>query len=293
MDQADQLRILVRRAVSQRCDLAPGAPAVAVSGAQLGVGATTVACELARELVRLGKQVVLIDADLARPTIADRFKAKPSGTLADVLGGSRRAIEAAANVADGLRLIAGRPTAEPHPINHDALARLSGELAALALHADILLIDAGRGMNPWIDRLWQLAQRVLLATAPTSSAIFDAYSAIKLSQFHRLQGKLRLVVNRCDSAAEAARLHAGLDATCRKFLFCPVQAPVVLPSLDAGDDQFTRAIRLLAADLAGDFRATTHRVRRAAGPVEQAASLLAPNYDAGSVAHAGMGADPL
>ena len=283
-DQADQLRKLVRQAVRLDGSLAPGAPIIAVSGGQPGAGVTTIACGLARELARLGKQVVLIDANLQRPHAAmllarpyrlasphtpDPASAGPghpmalTGSLGEVLAGTRRAVEVLTTVEDGLRLLAGRPGALPL-LDREAVDRFFGEVHALSQQADVILIDAGSGMNSWIDRLWQLARGVLLVTTPDSTAVVDSYAAVKLAQFHRLDQKLRLLVNRCPQHAEAAALGRRFEETCRRFLFIGAKPVASLPSSDRDDDatQFRRGVRLLAADLACDFRAVAHRLPR-------------------------------
>jgi hypothetical protein len=103
-------------------------------------------------------------------------------------------------------------------------------------------------MTPWIDRLWQLAQHVLLVVQPASSSIVDAYAAIKQSHSERTAGKLQLVVTRCDAGADAARIHSGLNATCERFLGQSLKPPAVLPTQTSDDASFHRSVRLLAAE---------------------------------------------
>jgi len=256
-DQASQLRQLVREAVAQHGELAPGAPVVAVSGGSRGVGATTIACSVARELSRLGKQVVLLDANLVRPAVAKLLGVRPSATIADVLSGRRRAAEAAASV-EGLRVIAGVAAGQSAPLDAESLVRFAGELSALGRQCDVVVLDAGAGMSPWTDRLWQAARHVLLATTPDDAAVLDAYAAVKLSRHQAIEGKLRLIVNRASSAVAAAHAAARFEDTCRRFLGVTAQETAALPSLApssghnalAGvDGPFARAARALAADL--------------------------------------------
>ncbi|RIK86714.1 MAG: hypothetical protein DCC67_02560 [Planctomycetota bacterium] len=295
-DQADQLRQLVRATLEGEGMRASGVPIVAVSGSQPGAGATTVACDLARQLARLGKQVILVDAaiaaaplgfyaspDLARSGLLEVQRAAPRGqtatsalaskgsrhfaTLAEVLAGNRRAVEALARTSeDGLRLLPGCRTIAAPPLDRRALERFRAELVALSHEADALIIDAGAGMNSWIDRLWQLARQVLLAATPDDQSFLDAYAAVKLSQHELLEDKLRLVLNQTDEA-ELAALDRRFTETCRRFLSLTPQPAVALPSCrrsDASDgsDAFTRGVRLLAADLACDFRASSLRSLR-------------------------------
>jgi flagellar biosynthesis protein FlhG len=267
-DQADQLRRLVRDAVERHGVLAPGGPLVAISAGQSGVGATTAACGLARELARLGKQVTLVDAHLARPAIAAAFDAKPRGTLAEVLAGKRRAVEILTPAAENIRVLAGVGDFDAAQLTSEACECWHAELTALTRHADVVLVDVGAGMNPWIDRLWLAAQQVLLVTDTQSTAMLEAYAAVKMSQFDRLAEKLQLVVTRCDAPADAACVHAGMTATCERFLGFSLRPPSVLPAFTPGDPAaYRRSLRLIAADLACDFRALAARMpaRRTGG----------------------------
>ena len=267
-DQADQLRKLVREAVTLRGELAPGAPLIAITGGAPGVGATTLACGLARELARLGKHVVLVDANLTRPAVADTFNVKPAGTLADILAGRRCAAELLTPAAAGIHVIAGAPAYAAH-VDDQSLDRLLGELAALGQQADVILIDAGAEMTPWTDRLWQAASHVLLVTTPTDEALLAAYAAVKLSRHDLLAARLRLVVNRSASEAQGAAAAARFGATCRRFLSLVSQRHAALPAISPqqlqspdGDNPLSRAVRLLAADVACDSRASAFRLPR-------------------------------
>jgi MinD-like ATPase involved in chromosome partitioning or flagellar assembly len=287
-DQAAQLRKLVRVAAQADPSLAPGGPIVALTGGRAEMGVTTVACQLARELARLGKQVVLVDANILRSGVAAHFgiDSRADQTLDAVLRGARRAVEVLVEVDDNIRILPGVLAGEQAPpLDRQAVDHLSSELLALSQQSDAILIDAGSGMNPWVDRLWQLARQVLLVATPESEAFLDAYAAVKLSEHRRHDGKIRLVLNRTVDDWELAPLATRFQDTCTKFLrLTPKQAAALpefirtkQPSLDStavtphsafstqhsaflSDEPFRRATRLLAADLAADFRVAALRL---------------------------------
>jgi len=82
-DQADQLRRLVRETVQQDRTLKPGPPLVVVNGSQKGVGATTIAFQLAKELATQGKRTVLVDANPASPMDATVLASPEMGICDD------------------------------------------------------------------------------------------------------------------------------------------------------------------------------------------------------------------
>ncbi len=300
-DQAAHLRQLVRASVHADATLAPGGPVITISGAQPAAGVTTIACGLARELARLGKQTILIDANLNAPNIASHFPAALSthfptspdqawsglrGTVADVLSGARRAVEVL-NPApdDGLRFIAGCPPDANPPLNLEAADRFTAELAALSRQCDVILIDAGYGMNPWVDRLWQLSCEVLLTSPPMAQGLLDAYAVAKLSQHHRHDAKLRLLVNRTRDQQEARPLGHRVAETCQRFLNIRAKPATSLPAFDLRPsdstslqrqqerDAFQRALRLLAADLTAEIRVASLRLIRPTLPRHAAPTL--------------------
>ena len=294
-DQAAQLRKLVRVAAQADPSLAPGGPIVALSGGRGEMGVTTVTCQLARELARLGKQVVVIDANLRTPALAQHFGAdpRPDRTLDTILRGSRRAVEILVDVEENIRLLPGVPAGElAPPLDRQAVDHFASELLALSQQSDAILIDTGSGMNLWVDRLWQLARQVLLISTPESEAFLDAYAAVKLSQHHRHDGKVRLLLNRTVDDWELGPLATRFEDTCTKFLrltpkpaaalpeFLRTKQPRVneppersetVPVSSLPDEPFRRATRLLAADLAADFRVAALRLVR---PKQQAVSSI-------------------
>ena len=292
-DQAAQLRKLVRVAAQADPSLAPGGPIVALSGGRGEMGVTTVTCQLARELARLGKQVVVIDANLRTPALAQHFGAdpRPDRTLDTILRGSRRAVEILVDVEENIRLLPGVPAGElAPPLDRQAVDHFASELLALSQQSDAILIDTGSGMNLWVDRLWQLARQVLLISTPESEAFLDAYAAVKLSQHHRHDGKVRLLLNRTVDDWELGPLATRFEDTCTKFLRLTPKPAAALPEFlrtkqprvndppersesapSLPDEPFRRATRLLAADLAADFRVAALRLVR---PKQQAVSSI-------------------
>lgn len=80
---------------------------VLVTSAVQGDGKTTVATNLARAAASVGESVLLIEADLRRPTVAEKLGVAPWPGLADVLVGSRALDEALQSVSTILKWASG------------------------------------------------------------------------------------------------------------------------------------------------------------------------------------------
>ncbi len=261
-DQADRLRKLVRQTVNQHPALAPGVPLVVLSGGKGGVGTSMVATELVQGISALGKRSVLVDANALQPDIATQLGMDEHGCLADVLDGSRSAVEVLRPIGDRIHLLPGRWAAETPPeLGRAALRRLLDELRSLHAQADVVILDAGSGMSPWVQQLWKAAQQILLISTDDSVAVMDSYAAVKLSPWGDVDGKIRLVVNQCDNSDAAKTIATRFEATCRRFLGIHVAAavriadrPDIVTSVTQGntqpaDDEFRQSIRLLAAEV--------------------------------------------
>jgi flagellar biosynthesis protein FlhG len=294
LDQADQLRRLVRETVHRERANRPGGPLVVVSGGKGGVGTTTIASDLAYHLSLLGKRTVLVDANPSQPDMSpqwlkQRIQHRASraehgrlqirdvdDSLVEVLSGIRTVSEALQPISERLRLLPGRwaPQAPPD-LSDQAIDRLLGGLDLLGDATDVIVADVGSGMSPWVDRFWHAAGDVLLVTSPDPVAILDSYAAIKLATSGRFEGsaeleshapsgkgrtlgdKIRLVVNRCDHRHELHEVASRLSQTCLRFLGVSLaheSAIVSADSMSQGEKDYSRSVRLLAAEVIGNLR---------------------------------------
>jgi flagellar biosynthesis protein FlhG len=231
-DQADKLRELVESASPPECDAAPGPPMIVVAGGKGGVGATTVAVNLAAALADREHRVVLVDAarqhaDLAQVAGVGLIT---GGTVADVLVGKCGAVDALAPGPAGTLLLADRwaPQASPDYSRH-AQQRLLAELQSLHDVADLLVVDAGSGLNTWTRRFWLRAALVIVVTTTDDVAVMDTYAAIKLSTAESIASEQRILINQCESSESTEDVKQRLSTACQRFLGREVPALPALP----------------------------------------------------------------
>lgn len=122
---------------------ANGAPrSIAVTSSQASEGKSTTANALALDFARLGKQVLLIDADMRRPTLHRIQSKKLAAGLSDILSGHATLVDVKFAYAsqDNLSLVhAGpRPPAPSLLLGGGRFAALIAEAEAMA---DIVIVD--------------------------------------------------------------------------------------------------------------------------------------------------------
>lgn len=219
-DQADDLRQLVRQRLgTAAAPDAPGVRLLAVSGGKGGVGATTIALNLAVAFARRGARAVLVDADPHGGDLALRCRLEARHTLADVLSGQRSVREAVEPGPWGIRVLPGAwGVAEQSPASPDAQQRLLEQLQALRGEADWVVIDTGDGLSRLVRRFWLAADAVLLVTTPDLASVMAAYGAIKVLAAGDDGIRLRSLVTMAPCLEAADDVHARLAHVCRRFL---------------------------------------------------------------------------
>ena len=231
-DQATQLRRLVlSSAAHSLAGDEPPPPLVVVSGSKGGVGTTTISVNLAVMLSKQGHRVVLVDANFHQPDAAVLCQLEDEETITDVLSGHRTVHEVLQRGPAGIQVLPG-PWAPNAMIDYSSRAqdRLIAELARLGPHADLVIIDAGSGMNPTVRRFWQAASLVLLLTTPDSISVMDAYAAIKVSSLEDVTKRIWTVVNRLVSNESRDDVHGRIRQACHRFLNVDITCGPSIPS---------------------------------------------------------------
>jgi len=249
-DQATSLRGLVEQydqaQAQSPSSVAPRsqprlAQTIAITSGKGGVGKTTISVNLAVQLARLGRRVVLLDADLGTANADVMCKINAPRTLAHVVAGRCELEDAIVEAPGGFRLIPGASglanMANLSPAERD---RLAAQMRRLESSCDVLLIDTGAGVGPNVLSFCMAAERLLVVTTPEPTSITDAYAVIKTINTQAARPDIRLLVNMVQDEAEARAVFARIAGVCQRFLgLSPSYAGFVVT-----DARVPRAVRL-------------------------------------------------
>lgn len=212
-DQAQELRDLVDQSGNRRARI------VAITSGKGGVGKSNIAVNLAIRLTKMGRKVVLLDADLGTANADVLCNISPGGDLAHVVAGRRTLTEAMVEAPGGFRLIPGASgLARMAAMGEYERSRLVQQLSELEEDYDLILVDTGAGVSPNVLSFALGADQLLVVTTPEPTSVADAYAVIKIVARQRADADVRILVNMVVDADEGRSVFKRIDAVCRRFL---------------------------------------------------------------------------
>jgi len=174
---------------------------------------------LAISLSRLGKRVLIIDADLGLANVDVLLGLKNRFNLQHVLDGVMKLKDIVVFGPAGIKVIPGS-SGIPRIANMSSRKRQEFIMSFKELEgeADIILIDTAAGMAKNVVTLALMADEVLLVTTPEPSAITDAYAMIKVLQAEKPGANIKLIVNMAANEAQALEVAQKVAQVSRQFL---------------------------------------------------------------------------
>ena len=184
---------------------------ITVTGAKGGVGKTAVAANLAVGLARLGRRVMLMDADLGMANLDVVLGLKPSKTLAQVLAGSCSLEDIILSGPSGVSFVpAASGELRLAQLDERQVAGLIAAFDELAEAPEVLVLDTAAGLSSSVLRFAQAAHEVLIVICDEPASITDAYALIKLLSEDYGVRRFRIVTNMVRRADEGADLFAKI-----------------------------------------------------------------------------------
>jgi flagellar biosynthesis protein FlhG len=220
MDQAANLRNIVKRADASIRPI--GARVITVTSGKGGVGKSNVSVNLAIQFKKLGKRVIIFDADFGLANVEVIFGIVPKYNMFDMIYSNKEITEVLTSGPLGIEFISGGSgVQELLRLDKNQLAFMIEKLYELDRLADIIIIDTGAGISDTVLDFVAASSEVLLVTTPEPTSITDAYAvlkAIKRRHDNVDQKIINLLVNRTDSTAEGKEIFNKLNKVTNKYL---------------------------------------------------------------------------
>ncbi len=224
-DQAEKLREIMRQKnkhgeKQEKDKSAKHTRIITVTSGKGGVGKTNISVNMALAYARLGKKVIVMDADLGLANVNVMLNMIPKFNLYHVIRKQKTMKEILQNTEYGIQIVAGASGfSKIANLTEEERQNFIDELDSLS-NADIIIIDTSAGVSSNVLDFIAAADDAVIITTPEPTAITDAYGIIKIiaTEIDNLNMGLKLVVNRVKTVAEAKKVADRMTHIAGQFL---------------------------------------------------------------------------
>jgi flagellar biosynthesis protein FlhG len=179
-DQAEKLREIMRSRASETTTAPGNSRIIAVSSGKGGVGKTNISINLALAYAKLGKKVIVLDADLGLANVNVVLGVIPRYNLYHLIRQQKTMRDILLDTDYGIQIVAGAS-------GFSKIANLSEEERKGFIHelqelsqADVIIIDTSAGVSNNVLSFVAAADDAIIVTTPEPTAITDAYGIVKI-----------------------------------------------------------------------------------------------------------------
>jgi flagellar biosynthesis protein FlhG len=192
---------------------------IAVASGKGGVGKTNIVANLAIAMRKLGKDVLVMDADLGLSSIDVLLQLAPAHTIQHVFNGEMRLKDIIVDGPHGIKVLpASSGIQELTALNEFQRLRILEEFDTFDSDIEVLLIDTAPGISENVAFFCIAAQEIIIVTSPEPTALTDAYALIKVLSTRYQEKEFFILVNSAKHAEEGFEVFRRLSVAAGKFL---------------------------------------------------------------------------
>ena len=219
---------------------------IAVTSGKGGVGKTNITANFAYILSKMGKRILLLDADAGLANIDVILGITPKYNLRHVLRGEKTVSEAVVEGPGGVRILpAASGIPEMVELSKGQKFTLLEELEGLDEDFDFMLIDTAAGIAGNVMYFNMAAREIIVVASPEPTSLTDAYALIKVLYQGYAARQFMLLVNMVGDSNEAGGVYTRLSNATNHFLDLPIEYLGYIPN-DRNVPKAVKKQRLLA-----------------------------------------------
>ncbi len=214
-DQAAHLRSIIKKNQQKYTSRV-----ITVTSGKGGVGKSNACVNLAIEFKKLGKRVIIFDADFGLANIEVIFGIIPKYNLFDMIYNNKQIDDIITKGPLGIEFVSGGTgVAELLKLDKYQINYMLEKLYDLDRLADIIIIDTGAGISDQVLEFVLSSNELLLVTTPEPTALTDAYAVLKAIKKKNLgMAKINLLVNQVEYKNEGVDIYEKLNSVAQKYL---------------------------------------------------------------------------
>jgi len=192
---------------------------IAITSGKGGVGKTNVVGNLAIACQRMGKRVLIFDADLGLANIDIIFGINPKYNIEDVIKGKKELSQIIVKGPEDVAIIpASSGVQELAHLTEGQKINLLNEFDILNNMFDVLLVDTGAGISSNVIYFNLAAEERMVVVSPEPTSITDAYALIKVMFYQHGTKNFFLLLNMVGDEREAKSVYRNLSRVAARFM---------------------------------------------------------------------------
>ena len=201
---------------------------ITVTSGKGGVGKSSISVNLAIQLSRMGKRVVIFDADFGLANIEIMLGLHPRYNLADMMYRGKTLNDIITYGPENVGFISGGSgIQELANLSRDQIITLIQKLNELDEFADVVIVDTGAGISDTVLEFVAASEEVLLVATPEPTSITDAYALLKTlnkkATYRKEKTVVKMIANQVHGNRDAKELFEKLGMVVAKFLDIEVE----------------------------------------------------------------------
>ncbi len=225
MDQAQELRNLVKSNTQTK---RPLARVITVTSGKGGVGKSNTSVNLALAFKKLGKRVVILDADFGLANVEIMFGTIPKHNFCDLIYQGKSITDIITWGPGDVGFISGGSgIAGLSNLSREYLTYIIQNLAYLDAIADVIIIDTGAGISDAVLEFLVASGEIIVVTTPEPPSITDSYSLIKAvnrhPRFSKENTQVKVIVNRTLKKEDGPLVYKKINTVVKRFLDLSVE----------------------------------------------------------------------
>jgi len=192
---------------------------MAITSGKGGVGKTNIVANLGFALTKLGKRVLIFDADLGLGNLDVLLGLAPKYDLSHVVMGGKGISDITVEGPGRMKILpAASGVQELTKLSSPQRNRLVEEFEGLEQSVDMLLIDTAAGISSNVMYFNANAEDIIVVVSPEPTAMTDAYALMKVLYLKYAESRFKVVVNLVRDASEGREVFRQLKVVTDRFL---------------------------------------------------------------------------
>ena len=241
MDQASKLRELFNGKNSVGgSEIKKSSRIITITSGKGGVGKSNFVVNMGLTLQKMGKKVLIFDADIGMGNDDVLMGIISKRSIYDIIKKDYDIEDVLVDGPMGIKLLpGGSGLMNIDDLNQIERDRFLGKLGDLSGY-DYIFIDTGAGISRSVLSFIACSEELIVITTPEPTSLTDAYSLLKAVNHYKIKDNANLVINRVFSEGEGTKTFKKIEKVVSSFLNIKLQS---LGSI-SDDKELVKSVRM-------------------------------------------------